>query len=512
MNIENLRKTICSLLSRTSVNKVSSLLKEILLDETISNKVDFSKDSMFKVIVLGKLKGIKFATKLTEYLKSHLDEALELGFYKDEDNIVRLPDRRTLGRFQNKINNEDKHFIASITKTIEDTAYLAHKPLDFDYIGNDKEAAEKPIRKRQLYNISEEKASKLGETFKRILLKKLKKEQRYNSIFSKNDFLNLILNAALYGTYTESGYRLSKFNSDQKVPKPETLFHYLKKYDIDMVTKAMQDTLDVTLAMAFGKGLLSKRKDYTVCIDEHKIPFYGKNKDYAARKNFERGTTFCFEFITVEVREHEGRFTLAVLPVLSKSDKVAQVKQLLETSISKLRVRMVLLDRGFLDSNIINMIKRLDLKFIIPSKKSNKGTLMAKHLKPPAFIKYVPIGKARAHMAIVKDNKSDELHGFFTNIDMNIGDSNAATYIANLYRGRWQIETGYRTKGDFRARTTSPKYLIRNFYFMTSVILYNIWVIVNEAIMMDLKLNFDRPKTVVSAKIFIRILIAIKAG
>jgi len=510
---KGLRKEIYAVISTGTAPTISAVLSKVVLDGTISIRNTFSKDSMLKAFVLMQLKGIKFIAKLEEYLKAKEDEALEIGFCKDTNNKVVIPDRRTFRYFKKRMSVFDKEMIKLVSDIIEETAHITNAVLDFDYVKTEsKSNTSVGVGKRQQYNLSQTKAGDISRVLKRLLLKKLKKEQRYNSIYSKSELINLVLNTALYGTFTESGYRLSKADGNANVPTPETLFYYLEKYSADAIMRLMQDTLEIIISMAFNAGILSKRKKYTVCIDEHKIPYYGKERKYTVRKNYERGTTYCFEFITIDIREHVGRFTLAALPVFKDSDKKEQVKRLLEIASSLVKFDTVLMDRGFLDSDLIIMIEKMGLKMIIPSKKSNKGFLMGKHLNPPAFIKRVPMGSTFMNLAIVKDSKHNKMHGFFTNIDLSVGDPNAANFIASFYGGRWQIETGYRVKGEFRARTTSNKYIIRNFYFMMAVIIYNIWVIVNEIIILTFKVAAGKIQTFISAKILVKVLVAIESG
>ena len=54
-----------------------------------------------------------------------------------------------------------------------------------------------------------------------------------------------------------------------------------------------------------------------------------------------------------------------------------------------------------------------------------------------------------------------------------------------MYKWRWGIETGYRVKKDFRAKTTSTSHIVRVIYFLLSVILYNLWVMSNFIIALE---------------------------
>ncbi len=52
-------------------------------------------------------------------------------------------------------------------------------------------------------------------------------------------------------------------------------------------------------------------------------------------------------------------------------------------------------------------------------------------------------------------------------------------WVAKTYPERWGIETGYRVKKEFRAKTCSRSFVVRLFFILISVILYNFWVSLN---------------------------------
>ena len=63
-------------------------------------KIKFNYESLIKLVLFQKLKGIKFQTQLRKYLKKHRKERYKLG-------LERLPDRRTINYFINHILNEE---------------------------------------------------------------------------------------------------------------------------------------------------------------------------------------------------------------------------------------------------------------------------------------------------------------------------------------------------------------------------------------------------------------------
>ncbi|MCL5009502.1 MAG: hypothetical protein M1433_00765 [Candidatus Parvarchaeota archaeon] len=97
--------------------------------------------------------------------------------------------------------------------------------------------------------------------------------------------------------------------------------------------------------------------------------------------------------------------------------------------------------------------------------------------------------------------KEGEKHYFATNIPLRSEDLILAFRIGEMYRSRWQIETGYRVKKyTFRGKTTSVNYVVRYLYFMLSVVLYNCWLIVDLGL--TLFLGSTSKKSQITAKKF----------
>lgn len=64
--------------------------------------------------------------------------------------------------------------------------------------------------------------------------------------------------------------------------------------------------------------------------------------------------------------------------------------------------------------------------------------------------------------------------GFYTTIRGSW--LNKAGYYLNLYKKRWNIETGYRLQNMFLAKTTSINEVVRFFYFCYAVAMHNLWL------------------------------------
>lgn len=81
-----------------------------------------------------------------------------------------------------------------------------------------------------------------------------------------------------------------------------------------------------------------------------------------------------------------------------------------------------------------------------------------------------------------------------------------------IYGKRWNIETSYRLMDhDFKARTTSKKYVVRLFYFLYCVLLYNLWTLIN-VILASWMLRIIPKKPMVSAKYFGKVFLEVNPG
>ena len=124
----------------------------------------------------------------------------------------------------------------------------------------------------------------------------------------------------------------------------------------------------------------------------------------------------------------------------------------------------------------------------------------------PAVVKGFILNNVRINLIILEE--TDERTGekvkrlFATNKEFDPNDVDLLERLFLLYSKRWGIETSYRVKKyAFRGKTTSKNYMIRLFYFMFSVLLYNLWILADLLIWMHLH-GFIGLKHLVTSKYF----------
>ena len=170
-------------------------------------------------------------------------------------------------------------------------------------------------------------------------------------------------------------------------------------------------------------------------------------------------------------------------------DNAMEVDLLLRHVISLgVAVRIVLMDRGYLDAGVMRKVESLHLRYIIPARDNPKvlrfREMEMKHcdsglsflvIRDTVSSSLESIETTFVHAISYPDRKRHDF-SFYTNIDVTEGN---ARELAEIYRERWGIENGYLEKKDVKEKTHSPEMGVRYFLFFLSVLLYNMWMLLN---------------------------------
>ena len=147
------------------------------------------------------------------------------------------------------------------------------------------------------------------------------------------------------------------------------------------------------------------------------------------------------------------------------------------------------MDRGYLDAGVMNNVDTMGMKYIVPARDNPKVLRLKRkdtnysERKDLSFLVVndsIDSGRevAKASFVHVKYHKDGKLHdfSFYTNIEVT--EDNVEN-LAETYRERWSIENGYGEKMVFEEKTHSPDIGVRYFIFYFSVLIYNLWILIN---------------------------------
>ena len=335
-----------------------------------------------------------------------------------------------------------------------------------------------------------------------VIIPNLKFKTHHNCKYSYNDFFKLLTFAGISNGCAEGSANNLNFLSGERCPNGDTLLYHIKKYSTSELLESYERITDQILSMAKNRGFLKGPVD--VAIDFTDQLYYGnKNDPMVVGTKPQKGTTWAFRFATITIVDDECRLTLKAIPVnenISKSDAVAK---LLYYAQKRIEIGVVCLDRGFYSADVLSLVESMGLKYLIPAVNTPKIKWITRAKEPPQIIPYrmgSKFKKILTNLVIIFDTDMEK-RNFVTNLNL---DRMHTRKLNKIYSKRWGIETSYRVKKDFRPKTTSKNYVIRLFYFLFSVCLYNLWELVN--VILALVKQIDPKTPVIAAKLFGTIL------
>ena len=326
------------------------------------------------------------------------------------------------------------------------------------------------------------------------------------SRYSAGDIVNVLRNAITLNEYVETYVRNSR---SMRTPSADTIFRRIhgiasepgshrRKGSLELKRgtdhsgiETISELIDRTVKDAMTLGAFVQ--PVNVAIDEHDEPYYGMDNRYLINAPFHRfrGTNRAYRFATLESVKRGERFTLSVIKrdQLDGIDNASEVDRLLRHAISLgVKIKMVLMDREYLGVGVMNKVASLNLEYIIPAKDNPKvlGFKQMEMVHSHEGCSFLVVrdtissGKESIDANFVhviyypKGGKHD--FSFYTNA--RVDDRNVIE-LAETYRQRWGIENGYLEKKDTKEKTHSPEMGIRYFLFFLSVLIYNMWILIN---------------------------------
>jgi len=472
-------------------------------------KIKFPYESLLKLVIFQKLKGIKFHTKLTKYLRRKPSEKFKLGF-------TETPDRTQIGYFVNHILDERTNdLIKFIVNKIEEISEKFGILLDINTYQPEK--PEKETKERNQYYQKNDKTKEICRLFKKRFAPFINLNLKNNTLYKKNQFIDLLIHMGMTKDFAENGSRTYKELRGQKNPDADTLLYHLKSYtDTKNLHRMFTTIFEIVWDMTRKINLFDIRKHYDVAIDYTEWHFYGdRSAPMVVGKEPERGTSKCYKFATINIVESGKRFTLLALPVGPFDKKEEILRKLLGYVLERIKIRRVYVDRGFCDSYSIKIFNNLHLKYLMPCSHYSTVRDALKITTAPSIITGFEMKDVTFNLVIVKEEDNNGAmvkRAFATNETFEENDVSLADRLFILYGKRWGIETSYRVKKhSYLPKTTSKNYLIRLFYFMFSVLLYNLWILAD--IMVWLALFGDAKENhLITSKYFGTVLYTIDPG
>jgi hypothetical protein len=265
---------------------------------------------------------------------------------------------------------------------------------------------------------------------------------------------------------------------------------------------ALEGHINDLLARLIPKGLGKRRR--LVAMDLISLPYHGTvdeaQHDEVCRSKAKCGTTHFFTYATAYAVVRGRRYTLAICRVRAKQPMDHVVRTLLARLVTLgIRMKLVLLDRGFYSVRVIRDLITAELPFIMPAVKRGKKPTTAggptgtyalaaqKHSHWTTYtLKSAQEGQVDFDLAVVCHNTQGHRgrHQREALLYATWGvTQRPLSWIRQTYRGRFGIESSYRQAHQARIRTSSRKPALRLLFMGVALVLRNVWVWLHAEVM-----------------------------
>lgn len=306
--------------------------------------------------------------------------------------------------------------------------------------------------------------------------------------YSLQDTLSVILHAATSATNSpESASNDLKLNNpNKKIPSSDTINNYIKSNSIEYILSAFREINSNIIDMLNLRGTT-----HDVAIDFHNIPYYGDKNTLGVRGiKAKNGTSWGYSFCTIDTIG-STKLTLDVIDIngLAKNYGVLIESLLVRVDKIGININTLFMDREFFQIDPISAAQKLHVNYVIAARSNKKiNKILDEHKKKfgrtSTIFKYnfnkggptfniVAVVNPNYDPKAKKENGNKEYYLFATNLKIN-SISEMIRKIPKEYRKRWNIETGYRVKNEFKIRTCSVSPVVRIFIFVLQCLLYNI--------------------------------------
>ena len=258
----------------------------------------------------------------------------------------------------------------------------------------------------------------------------------------------------------------------------------------------LERRLNLALVTKLPKAL--RRKARIIAIDLTLIPYHGqpaRDEKEIYRGEPKSGTTHFHAYATAVIVHKGHRYTIALTRV-EKGEKMPAVVQRLVRIVRRrqIKIKFLLLDKGFFSVSVISYLKRARYGFIIPAfvrGRKPKAPKLATGLrsllkKNNGFYKYELSGTANGRkqqteitICVASKDYTHKKTGKRCRKKLLYAIRKVRLTpreIRELYRKRFGIETSYRQMNQARIKTTTRDPGLRLLFVGISLVLRNVWV------------------------------------
>lgn len=268
---------------------------------------------------------------------------------------------------------------------------------------------------------------------------------------------------------------------NRKFESSDRLFFYMSRMTLEESTRYCNMLLERSFKILL-KSRWHWRRVY-LAIDYNDIEYRGDDPLMVFDAMMMRGIQYqhvkVLRYATIAIVAPRFKFTLAVTPVSALDKPETVIERLLGMVPLKLRVKGVLMDKGFYNSNVFKTMDGMNIEYLVPAKKVDalKLTYRVAEVTDKWYWKHVMNrGRKNEYTTTVylREWGMNDFMGMVTNKDMTGMD---IELLFQAYRLRWNIENSYKEAQSYRAKTNTRNHAYRILIYAISHLLVNLQVL-----------------------------------
>ncbi|AKB46712.1 Mobile element protein [Methanosarcina sp. Kolksee] len=292
------------------------------------------------------------------------------------------------------------------------------------------------------------------------------------------DTLNILLHAATSSTDSleSASNDLQRKNPDLRIPSADTIFNYIKENKIEDILSSFRK-----MNLELFKMMKLENNIHDIAIDFHDISYYGdKNTPGIRGIKLKNGSSWGKSFCTLDIIG-TSHLTLDVIDINSLNKNYSLLIESLFKRLKTIGVKTgtTYLDKEFFNTDVISKLDELKGNFVIAAKSTqvinrelknhqkeygNTSTIFEYRFQKggPSFnVVAIYNDKKKKYLLFATNKKAESIEKF-------------EKMIPEEYRKRWNIETGYRVKNEFKIRSCTKSPVARVLFFIIQCIMYNV--------------------------------------
>jgi hypothetical protein len=276
----------------------------------------------------------------------------------------------------------------------------------------------------------------------------------------------------------------------------DRLLFYMNKASVEEVVEFSARSFKESLRLLKRHGLDVRRGVY-LAIDYTDVEYNGEDGRYVFHTVKRKGNRYqhvrVLRFATAAIVSRRFKCTLAALPVKKEDRSEEIVDRLLGMAEKLVGIRAVLMDRGFYNMAVLDVVEKHGLCYILPAKRVGDMDLLYWLSAYTGVWRWVHVMRSRAEdrktgkksptrykpvTVYLMEVRLGEYIGVVTNRHMK---KESVKALLRAYECRWNIENSYKDCKNYRIKTSSRNPAYRLLLFSISLLMVNLQELAKKA-------------------------------